>query len=88
MSINNILPKDDLYWSEVDKKYSALSDEEIERLCIMSVENGLDADETHIAVNAFSDMKVAQLILKRVLNGQVVFSVKNGELVFRADNDE
>jgi hypothetical protein len=79
--LNSLIPIDDLYWDEISKQYTVFSDEQLERLCIMGVEQGLNTEELHLAINTFVQWKVNSKILERIFEGQLYFKVENNEVV-------
>lgn len=84
MSIYNFVPPDYLHWDEVDKKYSVFAESELERLCIMSIENGIASEDMTVVMNKIGELRAGGILFDRILKGEVSFSYKDGELVFRA----
>lgn len=71
--INKLIPADDLHWSESDKKYSALSDEEVEQIINFCYHKKGILEENFIAkiVNWASNVQVSNVLLKNFFQDNV-----------------
>jgi uncharacterized protein YaiL (DUF2058 family) len=70
--INNLIPADDLYWNKEENKFLALSNKKIEKIVIRCCEQkNLSLSEIQKIVEWSSQIRVAQLLLKGFLNGNL-----------------
>jgi hypothetical protein len=83
-SLNNIIAADDLYWSEIEKKYTALSTEELDSILLNCVDQGIhDENDMLKIVSWATNARVGALLLKNFLENKVKITVdEEGEAYF------
>lgn len=70
--LNTIIPADDLYWSDVENKYIALSEEEIKIIIQKSVEDGFKEEKEILQILSWAtNARVGFLLLKNLLNDKI-----------------
>lgn len=71
--INKLIPADDLHWSDLDKKYSALSDEEVRQIINFCYHKKGILEEDFITkiVNWASNVQVSNVLLKNFFQDNV-----------------
>lgn len=88
--INKIIPADDLYWCEAEKKYTSLSMEDLDSLVARCVsQNITDIDEIMKVTNWAVLIKVGDILLKNFLDDKIRITGfdNNNEPMFGAKND-
>jgi len=83
--VNKLIPADDLYWDDIEKKYIALSEEEIENIMLTCINNSIDSDQEITQVlNWCTSVRVGELLMKNFLNGTIAIDGidKDGEPFF------
>jgi len=83
-SLNNIIAADDLYWNEIEKKYTALSMEELDSILLNCVDQGIhDENDMLKIVSWATNARVGALLLKNFLENKVKIRVdEEGETYF------
>jgi hypothetical protein len=83
-SLNNIIAADDLYWNEIEKKYTALSMEELDSILLNCVDQGIhDENDMLKIVSWATNARVGALLLKNFLENKVKITVdEEGETYF------
>jgi hypothetical protein len=72
-TLNKLIAADDLNWCEIDKKYVALSKEELDQVLMNGVGNGfLNEQDLMKIVNWATNAKVGQILLKNYLENKIV----------------
>ena len=83
--LNKIIPADDLYWDRIEKKYIALSEDEIHNTMLCCINNNI-TDESDIVkvLNWCTNVRVGELLMKGILAGRIsIIGVdQDGEPVF------
>ena len=73
--INKLIPADDLYWDKEEKKYIALSPEEIDKIMYTAIDNGFTEEKDVIDIlNWATSVKVGELLLKHFMQGGLAIS--------------
>jgi hypothetical protein len=73
--LNKLIPADDLHWDETDKKYIALSQDEVADIINAALENGFEEEDDIMKIlNWATGIKVGDILLKNFLNGQLSIS--------------
>lgn len=83
--INKLLPADDLYWSEEEGKYIALSPDEIDDIVHKAFDNGFTEEDEIIKILSWATtVRVGELLFKNFLKGQIAIRdiAKDGEPMF------
>jgi hypothetical protein len=71
--LNKIIPADDLYWDETEKKYIVHSQEEIKSILTSCINNDISEQEEVMKVfNWCTTVKVGELLMKGFLTGKIV----------------
>lgn len=71
-TLNKLIAADDLNWCEIEKKYVALSKEELDSVLINGVADGFLGEQDLIKiVNWATNAKVGQILLKNYLEGKI-----------------
>ena len=71
-TLNKLIAADDLNWCEIEKKYVALSKEELDTILINGVANGfLDEKDLMKIVNWATNAKVGQILFKNYLENKI-----------------
>jgi len=71
-TLNKLIAADDLNWCEIEKKYVALSKEELDAILTNSVSDGfLDEQDLMKIVNWATNAKVGHLLLKNYLENKI-----------------
>lgn len=71
-TLNKIIAADDLNWCEIEKKYVALSKEEVDSVLMNGVSNGfLDEKDLIKIVNWATTAKVGQILLRNYLENKI-----------------
>ena len=84
-TLNKLIAADDLNWCEIEKKYVALSKEELDAILMNGVANGfVDEQDLMKIVNWATNAKVGQILFKNYLenNIKVVGFDETGEPLF------
>lgn len=72
---------DDLHWDENDKKFVALSEEEMETILMVSAKSGLDMDDEEVVMGVIrwaEHVRVGNILLRRVLDGSLAIGYVPG----------
>jgi hypothetical protein len=83
--LNKLIPADDLYWDKHDGKYIAHSEEEINSILTLCLENGItDQSEIMKVFNWCTSVRVGELLMKGFLAGKILILGidQNDELIF------
>ena len=83
--VNKLIPADDLYWDDIEKKYIALSEEEIENIMLTCINNSIDSDQERTQVLKWcTSVRVGEFLMKNFLNGTIAIDGidKDGEPFF------
>ena len=85
MKPNSLIKIDDLYWSEMDNKYHALSQEEIEAIivaaipgdeqCISDDGDTISIEDISKAVDWATNIRAGNLILDGVFSGRIKINI-------------
>jgi hypothetical protein len=88
-TLNNIIAADDLHWNEIEKKYAALSMDELDSILSNCIDQGITDEESMIKIVAWAtNARVGALLLKNFLENKVKISVdKEGETYFNKKNN-
>lgn len=89
--IYNLIPPDELFYNEDEQKYNAISDKTIEKLCYISIAEGIEDNETILAlVNWANYIRVSYLLLKHALRGDIGIKMDIGKTdpIFYALDEE
>lgn len=71
-TLNKLIAADDLNWCEIEKKYVALSKEELDAILTNGVVDGfLDENDLMKIVNWATNAKVGQIIFKNYLENKI-----------------
>ena len=71
-TLNKLIAADDLNWCEIEKKYVALSKEELDAILMNSVADGfLDEQDLMKIVGWATNAKVGQILLKNYLESKI-----------------
>ena len=71
-TLNKLIAADDLNWCEIEKKYVALSKEELDAILMNSVADGfLDEQNLMKIVGWATNAKVGQILLKNYLENRI-----------------
>ena len=71
-NINQIIAADDLYWSEFENKYVALSEEEINKILMVSFKNGIEKESDLCKVLEWATLaRVGSILLKNLLEDRI-----------------
>lgn len=85
-SVSALIPLDELFWSEEQAQYIALSDDEINKIILDCYQNAgiTELDEIHKVLNQFTQMKVDMLLYKRYMDDYISIDGlnKEGEVCF------
>jgi len=69
---NTVIPFDDLQWNESEKRFAALSDEELDKILEICIQSNVDGEDSAIKVVRWAEeVRTAHLLLKGVLNGRL-----------------
>lgn len=80
-----LIPPDMLHWNEMDGKFTFLSEEETTTIIENCVRAGAEEDEIIIFVREMERARRDELLLKRMLNGDVMIDFNDaGEIVWKA----
>jgi len=67
--INKIIPADDLHWSEEDKKYVSLSDEEISSIIVACLSQNINEEKSiYKMVKWAGEIRIGNILLDNFLN--------------------
>jgi hypothetical protein len=73
--INNIIPADDLHWSDEDGKYVSLSRDEIDEVIASCLQHGMeDISDITKVINWCGNVRIGQILWKNFLSGSVGIS--------------
>lgn len=89
--INNIIPADDLHWSEEEGKYVSLSREELDEIIAVCLSQGItDLKEVLKVIQWCGNIRVGQILWKNLLLGSVSITGfdKNDEPRFGPRKDD
>jgi hypothetical protein len=71
-TLNKLIAADDLNWCEIEKKYVALSKEELDAILMNGVANGfVDEQDLMKIVNWATNAKVGQILFKNYLENNI-----------------
>lgn len=66
--INRLIPADDLHWCEEDQRYVAISMEDVDKIILNCIDNGItDMDEVIKAIRWAEMVNVGGILLKNLL---------------------
>lgn len=78
--INGLIPADDLHWNEIDQRYCAASESDIDRIILTCHENGCDEEIMQAVVKEFTEYRTAELLFKQFFEGNIsVYKLQNGK---------
>ena len=88
-TLNNLIAADDLFWNEVENKYTALSMDELDSILLNCVDQGLHSEEDMIKIVAWAtNARVGSLLLKNFLDNKLKISIdEEGETRFHKKDD-
>lgn len=73
--LNNIVPADDLFWEETEKKYVALSKEETENIILSCMKIGLDDfEDIYKMINWCSKIRIGNILWKNFISGSIMIN--------------
>lgn len=83
-ALNNIIAADDLHWNENEKKYTALSSEELNNILLNCIDQGITEENDMVNIVAWAtNARVGTILLKNFIENKVKISVdKDGETYF------
>lgn len=78
-----LIPADNLYYSNIEKGWRFFSDEEFEKIIQRLAEEGLETDDMMIFLGRAQEARRLNILLNRFLNDDITFSIDdNGETVW------
>lgn len=70
--LNNMIPADDLFWDEIEKKYVALSKEETESIILSCVKLGFENfEDIYKMVNWCAKIRIGTVLWKNFISGML-----------------
>lgn len=88
MKINDFIPCDDLYWSNEDRKYTALSKEELS-LILKNVDFVFSDNDIMNVIDWATQTRVNHLLLKGVLENKLsIVGIDGSQVSFSKKDDE
>jgi hypothetical protein len=80
-----LIPPDMLHWNDLDGKFTFLTDEELTTIIENCIKAGAEEDEIIIFVRFMEQGRRNELLLKRMIDGDVTISFdETGEIVWKA----
>jgi len=77
--LSSLIPHDDLQWNETEKRYAALSDDEICKILETCLTGNIDSEESCISVVRWAEhVRSANHLLNGVLNDRLGISMLEG----------
>ncbi len=81
--INGLIPADDLHWNEVDQRYCAASESDIDRIILTCHENGCDEEIMQAVVKEFTEYRTSELLFKQFFERNIgVYRLQNGKPLY------
>jgi len=70
--LNNIIPADDLFWDEIEKKYVALSKEETEDIILSCMRENFDNfEDIYKMINWCAKIRIGNILWKNFISGSI-----------------
>lgn len=87
--VYELIPPDMLHWCPQEENFVLFSEEEIEKIILDCIMNGIKNDnDIYKVIGQFEQLKLGALILDRYLKNQISFiGIKRKELAFTANNN-
>lgn len=78
-----LIPADMLHWNDTDGKFTFLTEQEISTIIENCLKAGAEEDEVVIFVRHMENARMSELLLKRLISGDVNISFNEaGEIVW------
>ena len=74
-TINKLIAADDLHWHEEEKRYVSLSEEEINNIILVCIEQNIKSEEDiYKIVQWAGQVRIGNILLNNFLNNRIIIS--------------